>query len=217
MTGINDMEAERATRWAKAEKFAQGYADHGMGQALTIYYTRFFPLIALAAIGIAAAVAAITAQDRPVDWWFAAWLGSQLLAVSSAIGGITYNVKRLKPRVTLGSTLSIVMPLEKEEQQALTRGINGKESVPDEHLTIARSQAIQSRKTAATWLLVAPAFTYVFGSAFASSSTFFSVGWYYLVMLALMIVILVILIRSFRRQGQFLIATERPPESITPV
>lgn len=204
MAGLKDPEAEKATRWAKAHRYAQGYADNGMSRALTIYYTRYFPLITLAAFGCAVAIAFLRAGEGPVDGWFIGWLGTYLFAITTALGGITYNIKRLKPTVELGSTLSIVMPLEKEEQRALTRAINGKQLIPDEHLTIARALAVQYRKTLATWLIVGPAYTYILGPAFSSPTSF---NWVYLMFLVPMIIALVLGIRSFRRQGRFLTTT----------
>jgi hypothetical protein len=202
-------DAEKAARWAKAGRYAHGYADHGMGEALKIYYTRYFPLIALTAFGVAMIIAFVRAGDGPVDGWFAAWLGTYLFAISAGIGGLLYNTKRLTPQVKLGSTLSIIMPLEKEEQRALTRGINGKEPVPAEHISIARSLAIQSRKTTATWLLLAPGLIYVFGPVFSSST---SLSWFYLLILAFLVTVMAFMTRSFRRQGHFLNTTTPPPQ-----
>ncbi|WP_152915934.1 hypothetical protein [Arthrobacter sp. RIT-PI-e] len=204
---MKDLEAEKAARWAKAEKYAQGYADHGMSRALTVYYTRYFPLITLTAFSSAVLIAFLRAGGGPLDWWFIGWSGTYLFALGAVIGGLTYNSKRLKPSVELGSTLSIVMPLENDEQRALTRGINGKQSVPDEHLTIARSLAVLRRKNTATGLLLGPAMTYVLAPRFSSPSPEGSIDWFFLTVLTLLITTLVLSIRFFRRQGHFLTAT----------
>lgn len=212
MADVQDLEAKKTARWAKAEKYAQGFTDRGMSRALTVYYTRFFPLITLAAIGLALGIAFIRSQGAPVDGLFAAWLSTYLFAVGTAIGGFSYNSKRLKPSVELGSTLSIVMPLEKEEQRAIMRGINGEQSVPDEHVTIARSVAVQSRKNTATMLLVGPFNAMFLGPMFSSPSMLASVGWFYLLMFAAVIAVLIYGIRSFQRQGRFLTASAPVPD-----
>jgi hypothetical protein len=53
MSGIDDLMAGSNDRWAHAARRAQGIADDGLGVALKIYYTRYFPadVIVLVAAG----------------------------------------------------------------------------------------------------------------------------------------------------------------------
>ena len=138
-----------------------------------------------------------------MDWWFTTRLGILLGAIGSFIGGFIYNAKRLKPSVDLGSGPSLIMALEKDEQQALIRGVDGRQSVPDEHLTIARALAVQWRKNNATMLLTIPAYFCIFALAFSTSTS----SWYYLGMLIFPVTMLVLLVRSFHRHGRFLATT----------
>lgn len=207
MSDAHDMATAKAVRWAKAEKYAQGYADHGMGRALTVYYTRYFPLITLAAFGLATVIAFLRSGGASPEWWFVGWAGIYLLALGAVIGGLIYNSKCLKPRVDLGSTISIVLPLEKDEQRALTRGIDGKQPVPHEHLIITRSLAVLRRKNTATGLLLGPGMIYVLGPGFSSFGSRGTFDWFLLVVLVFLITVLVFSIRFFRRQGRFLSTT----------
>lgn len=201
MAGLNDPVAASEERWAKAERYARGYADNGMGEALRIYYTRYLPAGVLLVIIVIIIINSVLFPDEPDRWRSTTQAGFFVFAFSALIGGLIYNAKRLRPRVELGSDLSIMFPLEKEEQKAIRRGITGKEPVPDNHLTVARAVAVQSRKSEATILLVIPAYTYFLGQAAGS------LDWVYLLLFAALVGMVILQARNFWRQGRFLAAT----------
>lgn len=204
MAGVEDPRTAADARWAKAGQYAQGYADNGMGVALRVYYTRYLPLGALAIVLLLALLGPIVIPDGPQQVPTLVQAGWFIFAIAALVGGLVYNAKRLKPRVKLGSNVAITFPLEKDEQKALMRGINGKEPVPANHLTVARAVAVRSRKDAATTLLIVPAYTYFIGQAFEN------LDWVYLAFFAAFAVLAVLQVRSFRRQGRFLAATAPP-------
>jgi hypothetical protein len=139
MAGVEDPKTAADTRWAKAGQYAQGYADNGMGEALRVYYTRYLPLGALAIVLLLALLGPIVIPDGPEQVPTLVQAGWFIFAITALAGGLVYNAKRLKPRVKLGSNVAITFPLEKDEQKALMRGINGKEPVPANHLSVARA------------------------------------------------------------------------------
>lgn len=151
---------------------SRGFADDGMGEALGVYYTRYFPVGALIIVAHVVVVSPLLFPDEPNRWKVTAQLGFFVFALCALVGGLIYNATRLKPRVELGSNLAIVLPLEKEEQKYLRRVINGQEPVPDKHLTVARAVAVQTRKGTATSLLVAPMYSYPIGAAFGQLTWF---------------------------------------------
>lgn len=201
MAGLDDLKAESNDRWAKTERYARGYADNGVGEALRIYYTRYFPLGVFLLIALVITLGPFLFPDEPTDWLFAAQLGITVFGLLSLVGGLIYNAKRLRPRVELGSNLAITFPLEKEEQKYLRRAINGKEPVPDKHLQVARAVAVQTRKGLATALLVAPMYSYTIGLALGQ------LNWFYLLLVALFAGTTIFQVRDFRREGRFLQAT----------
>ena len=130
MAGLDDLRAEANERWAKAERYAQGFADNGMGEALRVYYTRYFPAGVIVYVGALALVGSLLSGDEPTDWRRVLQAGSFLFALLAAIAGLIYNSKRIKPRAELGRNLSITVALDGDEQKYVKRVINGKEPPP---------------------------------------------------------------------------------------
>ncbi|MHA7219236.1 hypothetical protein ACX80L_10120 [Arthrobacter sp. MDT1-48-3] len=208
MAGLDDLMSESDGRWAKAERYARGFADNGMGEALRVYYTRYFP------VGVVLYVAALTLitpflYDEPPQWSLVLQGGAALFGLLAAIAGLIYNAKRVKPRAELGQNLSITIGLEVDEQKYLRRVISGKKAPPQDpvRLAVARSVAVQSRKTQATNLLIEPMYSYCLGGLFGDLS-FLWMG-----IAAVFLITTVLFAREFRRAGRFLATTA--PQNVT--
>ncbi|MHA7145142.1 hypothetical protein ACX80U_10535 [Arthrobacter sp. TmT3-37] len=206
MAELNTRTAGADARWAKAGRYAQGFADNGIGEALRIYYTRYFPAGVVLYIGALALVGTLLSGDNPIEWGFIVQVGALLFALFAAIAGFTYNAKRIKPRAELGKNLSITIGLEVDEQMYVKRVISGKEPPPQDpvRLIVARSVAVQVRKTNATNLLVVPMYSYCLGSI--PGALFF----FWIIIVAVFLLAAVLLFRDFRRAGRFLAATAPP-------
>lgn len=203
MAGLDDLTKESHERWAKAERYARGFADNGMGEALRIYYTRYFPIGVLLYIGALALVGSLLSGDEPAEWGFILQVGALLFALLAAIAGLIYNAKRIKPRAELGRNLSITIALEVDEQKYVKRVISGKEPPPKDpvRLAVARSVAVQNRKNYATNLLVAPMYSYCLGSIPGNLTIF------WVIIVAMFVAATLLFVREFRRAGRFLAAT----------
>lgn len=205
MAGLNAQTAGADERWAKAERYARGFADNGMGEALRIYYTRYFPAGVVLYVVALVLVGSLLSGDEPTEWGFILQIGAVLFALLAAIAGFTYNAKRMRPRAELGKNLSITVALNTDEQKYVKRVVAGKEPPPQDpiRLTVARSVAVQARKTNATFLLVAPMYSYCLGSIPGSLFAF------WLVLVAVFVLAAVLVFRDFRRAGRLLATTAR--------
>jgi hypothetical protein len=204
---VAELDAQTAgadARWAEAGLYAQGFADNGIGEALRVYYTRYFPAGVVLYIGALALVGPLLSGDEPTKWRFILQVGAVLFALLAAITGFTYNAKRIKPRGELGKNLSLTIGLEAEEQKYVKRVINGKEPPPQDpvRLAVIRSVAVQARKNNATNLLVVPMYSYCLGSIPGNLFIF------WIIASALFVLAAILLFRDFRRAGRFLAATE---------
>lgn len=207
MAELGARTAEADARWAKAGRYAQGFADNGMGEALRVYYTCYFPAGVVLYIGALALIVPLLSGGEPTDWGSVLQFGSFLFALLAAVAGFTYNAKRIKPRAELGKKLSITIGLEVDEQKYVKRVISGKEPPPQDpvHLMVARSVAVQARKTNATNLLVVPMYSYCLGSIPGGLSFF------WIIIVAVFVLAAILFLRDFRRAGRFLAATAPPP------
>lgn len=203
MAGIDDLMSESDGRWAKAERYARGFADHGMGDALRVYYTRYFPAGVVLYVGALALAGSLLSGDEPTDWSSVLQAGAFLFGLLAAIAGLIYNAKRIKPRAELGKNLSITIGLEQDEQKYVRRVISGKEAPPQDpvRLAVARAVAVQTRKTQATNLLVAPMYSYCLGSIPGSLFIF------WIILSGCFALTVILFFRDFRRAGRFLTAT----------
>jgi uncharacterized membrane protein len=82
MSGLDDLISESTSRWADADRRAQGIADNGLGEAVKKYYTIYFPagLVAVAALG---SVFAMWAFGPGEDWQTSLLLGFALAGMGS--------------------------------------------------------------------------------------------------------------------------------------
>ncbi len=203
MAGLDDLRAEATERWAKAARYAQGFADNGMGEALRVYYTRYFPAGVILYVGALALVGSLLSGGEPTNWRLVLQAGSFLFALLAAIAGLIYNSKRIKPRAELCRNLSITIALNVDEQKYVKRVINGKEPAPEDpvRLAVARSVAVQTRRTNATNLLVVPMYSYCLGGVPGNLFIFWAI------VATLFTLATILSTREFRRAGQFLAAT----------
>jgi hypothetical protein len=200
---LDDLTAASTERWSKAGRYARGFTDNGMGEALRVYYTRYFPTGIILYAAVLTLVAPLLSGDEPTDWHLVVQLGVSIGGLLGSIAGLVYNAKRLKPRVEVGRNLSITFPLEKNEQKYVKRVINGRESAPEDpvQLTVARAFAVQTRKNSATFLLIAPLYICMV----ANGLTGFPIFW--ILIAAVFIVLITLMVREFRRAGRFLAVT----------
>lgn len=186
----------------EAERYARGFSDNGMGEALQVYYTRYFPAGVIVYAGLLALIGLLVSGDESTNWRVVAQLGIGTSGLLAAVAGLIYNARRLKPCVDLGRNLSITFPLEKDEQKYVKRVVNGKEPAPEDPVRLtARSFAVQTRKNLATNLLVIPVYSYCLANVVEDLSIF------WIVLSAVFVLITILLVREFRRAGRFLAAT----------
>lgn len=100
MAELDDSTEESIERWSKAARYARGFADNGMGEALRVYYTRYFPTGVILYAVVFALVGILVSGDKPVEWLTVAQLGISVGGLLGVIAGLVYNTKRLKPRAT---------------------------------------------------------------------------------------------------------------------
>ena len=187
------------SRWVTAERWAAGTRDNGMGEAVRIYFTRYFPAGALLLLALGAGLSYLLFRDGAVSWLEHLKIGVFLLVTGCMIGGFVYNAKRLKPRVDLGRA-DVMIALSKGDQTSVRRQIAGKEPPDLEHLAVVRAAAVQMRKQTGTFLLIMPSYLFLV----ASQNLWWMAAGTGLIMLTGMYLI----VRDFRRQGRFLRRTE---------
>ncbi|NOJ59452.1 hypothetical protein [Arthrobacter sp. 260] len=206
MHEVNSSTAE-AARWAKAERRARGIADHGLGKALTRYFTLYFPailLVLMAGGAVASSLIFGLAWNDPTSFQ----LGFLLAGIGTLILGLVYNAYRIRPAAEVG-TLSVLMALESDEQKKVRRQILRKILPETTQLAVSRAAAVQLRKSLATSLMILPMLLFcVTSNLFAVSG-----GLWWLVASAIpfSLIAAVQVIREFRSAGQFLRETEDGP------
>jgi hypothetical protein len=193
---------EKPSRWVTAERWAAGTRDNGIGEAVRIYYTRYFPALALLLLAAGTIGSYLLFEDELASWIDHVRTGTLLTATGSLIGGFVYNAKRLKPSVNLGRADTMVA-LNKADQAWVRRQIAGKEPPDQEHLAVVRAAAVQMRKQTATALLIMPSYLYLL--AIASEAGLWAVGG------VLLLAGMFLTVRDFRRQGRFLAETDSFP------
>ncbi|WP_159801736.1 hypothetical protein [Arthrobacter zhaoguopingii] len=193
-----DKSEEPPSRWVTAERWAAGTQDHGMGEEIRIYYTRYFPAGALLLL-IVGTVGSYLLWGRQISWFEQLEFGVLLMATGSMIGGLVYNAKRLKLRVDLGRA-DVAIALNKTDQASVRRQIAGKEPPDQEHLTVVRAAAVQMRKRTGTFLLIMPSYLFLVGSQ--------NLWWMVAGVAIIMLTGMFLIVRDFRRQGRFLQQTE---------
>ncbi|RJU02021.1 hypothetical protein D6T65_05225 [Arthrobacter frigidicola] len=173
-----------------------------MGEAVRIYYTRYFPALALLLLALGTGGSYLLWRGQ-VSWLEHLRIGVLLMATGCMIGGLVYNAKRLKPRVDLG-TADAMIALNRADHASVRRQITGKEPADLEHLTVVRAAAVQVRKQTATNLLITPSFLSLLSTT--------DQWWFMAIGGTLLLTTLFLTVREFRRQGRFLQETENLAE-----
>lgn len=205
MGGLDDLLAQSNERWASATRRAQGLTDKGLGDAVRIYYTRFFPIGLLVLLLLGTLIGTFAFRAEPAEWPRFLVFGCFLAALGAAIGGFVYNAKRVRPAADVGR-IDVLLSLESHEQKHLRRQILGKAPLEPEHLAVARGAAVQIRKGLATQLVLAP----IYPLAFIPQAVNFMmrgdtvIGWVMAVWVVALFVGAGLLVRDFRRAGRFL-------------
>lgn len=209
MSGIDDLLAQSNDRWAHAMRRAQGIEDKGLGEAVKIYYTRYFPagLVVLVAAGTLAGL--LSFGGAPSDWTSYLIFGIFLAALGVVIGGLIYNSKKVAPAARVGR-VDVLLSLQSEERKQIRRQIAGKSAVNPGHLFVARAAAVQLRKGLATQLLLAPFFVFVFIPQAARLAVRGDPFWWVMAIgVGVVMLAMALLVRDFQRTGRFLAGTSK--------
>jgi hypothetical protein len=134
---------------------AQGIEDNGLGEAVTTYYTRYFPAEFFILVAAATVGATLAFPGTPEKWPTFLTFGFLLGFLGALIGGLIYNAKKVVPAAKLGR-IDVLLSLENEEQKQVRRQIAGKAPLDPEHLAVTRAAAVQLRKGLATQLILQP-------------------------------------------------------------
>lgn len=211
MSGIDELMAESNERWSKAAKRAQGLADHGLGAAVKVYYTRFWPAGVIVLVAVGSVATALAFGDSYSDWPSYLPFGFMLAGLGTMIGGLIFNSKKVVPAAEYGN-VDVTLSLTNEERKHVRRQVAGKAEVVPEHIPVTRGAAVQMRKALATQLLILPFYPLIFiPQATNSAGRNEPFGWIYLGMVFLLVIAAAFLIRDFRRTGQFLKRTANRP------
>lgn len=68
VAGLDDLTSKANERWTRAERYARGFADNGMGEALRVYYTRYFPAGLVLYVGALILIASLLYGDELPNW-----------------------------------------------------------------------------------------------------------------------------------------------------
>jgi hypothetical protein len=197
------MKADPPSRWVTAERWAAGTRDNGMGEAVRIYYTRYFPALALLLLTAGSMVSYLLLGHGDASWVDHVQVGALLVATGCLMGGLVYNAKRLKRTVELGRADAMIA-LNKTDQASVRRQIAGKEPPDQEHLAVVRAAAVQMRKQTATTVLIMPSYLYLF---VVTDEWWLAVTGGVILLACMFLIVL-----DFRRQGRFLRETAGPAE-----
>ncbi len=207
MSGIEDLMPKSNHRWTDAERRAQGVEDLGLGGALKTYYTRYFPAGVLVLVAAGTLLGNLVFGGGPSDWPSFLAVGFLVAALGAAIGGLTYNAKKIVPAAELGR-IDVLLSLKNEDQQDIRRQILGKTPVDREHLVVSRAAAVQLRKNLATQLIWMSVLPLTFIPQVIRGAGFIS--WFMAVGVAVLVIGAMFVARDFQRTGSFLARTVEP-------
>ncbi|NUT70998.1 hypothetical protein HNO81_07405 [Pseudarthrobacter sp. C4D7] len=141
MGGVDDLLAASDDRWSAAERRSAGVADKGLGKALGVYFTLYFPLGLALLFGIGVARGMLLFRGEWADTLSYLFLGTALAWLGAFSGGIIYNAKVIRPAVDMG-TMGVLMSLTASEQKQLRREILSKVPVEPRHISVKRAAAV---------------------------------------------------------------------------
>jgi hypothetical protein len=214
LSGIEDLMAESNERWAQATKRAHGLADHGLGEAVKVYYTRILPGGVIVLVMIGSVVAVLAFGGSFGDWPSYIPFGVMLAGVGAMIGGLIFNSKKVVPAADYGN-VDVTLSLTSEERKHVRRQIAGRATVVPEHLTVTRGAAVQMRKALATQLLIMPFYPLVFiPQALNTAGRDNPFAWFFVCVILLLLIGIIFLVRDFGRSGRFLARTAEQPSGM---
>ena len=205
MSGIDDLMAESNDRWAKATRRAEGIEDNGLGEAVKLYYTGYFPTGFFILVAAGTVIGTLVFPDTPEKWLTSLAFGFLLAVLGALVGGLVYNTKKVVPAGKLGK-IDVLISLESEEQKRVRRQILGKAPLDREHLAVTKAAAVQLRKMLATQLIVQPVLPLIFipqalNAILRGDSLF---AWLMALTAGAAAIAVSVLGRDFRRAGRFL-------------
>ncbi|MDO5754516.1 hypothetical protein [Arthrobacter sp.] len=207
MSGIDDLLAESNDRWSRARRNVQDVQDLGLSQALKTYYIRYFPAGVLILVAAGTGVSLLIFGGTLSRWTSYLAFGFALAAGGTVIGGLIYNTKKVSSAARIPRA-DILYPLESEERKQINRQIAGKSPIDREHLSVTRAGAVQQRKSLATLLLLMPSNLILFTAIAANwAGQEDPLVWVMLIVVALSTVVILFLVRDFRRTGRLLTTT----------
>lgn len=199
-------ETNEPAGWAKAKRMAEGVVDHGMDGPLRTYFLLYLPVGTILCVGLGFFGSNLLLGNEP--WAVDLALGFTLAMFGTLAGGLVYVGRRIKPKVSMART-SPLYGLEKPEQKAIRRQIQGKTPPVPEQLTVARGAAVETRYTLARQLVFAPAYPFLCAAqimiALQGSRGLWLLFW--IPLLLLFAGVFVTSAWQFRRMGAFLDGT----------
>ena len=187
--------ADPPSHWVAAERWAAVVRDHGIDEALRIYYTRYLPVGVPLLLALGSLLGQLVVGGGWEKWPVHFRFGVLAMVIGCGIGGWIYTKKRMASRVELGWG-EVLIALNSSDKKAVLRQIGGKAPVDRNRLVVARAVAVQQRWGIATGLLYVPCFLTVFG---------YGPGLRWTIPVGLLAVAAVyIMVRDFRRYGRFL-------------
>lgn len=207
MSGVDRLLAEANQRWLRAMDRARDVEDLSLGPAVKVYYTRYFPVLALVCLALGAGVGLLTGEGTPADLLFVLSMGCTFALLGSMVGGLVYNSKRIAPAVRL-SAIDPLYVLQDEERKHIHRQIAGRASLDREHLPVVRAGTIQLRKGLATQLIFVPPYAFMIATQIASSALREdSLWWIPTALLVVGAVTVAFMVRQFKWTGRLLAMT----------
>lgn len=207
MSGIDDLLAEFNDRWSRAMSNARDVKDLGLGKAVRTYYIRYLPAGALVFVAVGTALGTIVLGESRAGWSSNLAMVFLLATIGVIVGGLIYNAKKVSP-AALTYRSDVLLPLESQERKQVARQTSGKSTIDKEHLSVARASAVQQRKSLAKQLILAPAYVFLFTAQTANwARQAEPLAWIMLILVVGWLVAIVLLVRDFRRKGQFLTST----------
>lgn len=206
MSGVDRPLAEANQRWLRAADRARDVEDLGLGPAVKVYYTRFFPVLAFVCLALGAGVGLLTGEGGPPDLLLVLSMGCAFAMLGALVGGLVYNSKRIAPAVQL-SSVDVLYVLTDAERKHINRQIAGRAALDHVHLPVVRAGAIQLRKGLATQLVVMPAYAFLIVGQTASLAIREDLPWLPGAMLVVGGALAALLVRDFKRTGRMVALT----------
>lgn len=93
-------------RWVKANRMAEGIADHGMDPLMRAYYARYLPVGTVLLVGLGYAVSNLLFEQEP--WPLDLAFGFILVVFGTMVGGLVYVSRWIKPKVSMARSTPLL-------------------------------------------------------------------------------------------------------------